>query len=116
MAINKLELFEEGLRRNAALFKALGHPARLAVLKYLAGIKTCICGDISNELPLSRTTVNQHLKELKKVGLIKGEVEGVKTNYCINPEKVEWLEKTLTSFIEEIKTSSGIIKTEDDCC
>lgn len=116
MATSKSELFEEELIKNAVFFKALGHPARLAILKYLAGIRTCFCGDISNELPLSRTTVNQHLKELKKVGLIKGEVEGVKTNYCINPEKVEWLEKTLTSFIEEIKTGSGIIKTEDDCC
>ncbi len=116
MAANKLELFEKELQIRASLFKALGHPARLAILKYLAEIKTCISGDISEELPLSRTTVNQHLKELKKVGLISGTVDGVKTNYCLNPTKVDLLEKTLSSFVEEIKTGSGIIKTEDDCC
>ena len=116
MAANKIELFEKELQVRASLFKALGHPARLAILKYLAEIKSCICGDISEELPLSRTTVNQHLKELKKVGLITGTVSGVKTNYCLNPTKVDLLEKTLSSFVEEIKTGSGIIKTEDDCC
>ena len=116
MAANKIELFEKELQVRASLFKALGHPARLAILKYLADIKTCICGDISDELPLSRTTVNQHLKELKKVGLISGTVAGVKTNYCINPQRVEWLEKTLSSFVEEIKTDPGILKTDNDCC
>jgi ArsR family transcriptional regulator, arsenate/arsenite/antimonite-responsive transcriptional repressor len=55
----------------ARLFKALAHPARLAILQYLAEIQTCITGDIADELPLSRTTVNQHLKELRDVGLIK---------------------------------------------
>ena len=116
MAANKIELFEKELQVRASLFKALGHPARLAILKYLADIKTCICGDISDELPLSRTTVNQHLKELKKVGLISGTVAGVKTNYCINPQRVEWLEKTLSSFVEEIKTDPGILKTDNKCC
>jgi len=116
MATNKIELFDKELQSNAALFKALGHPARLAILKYLAEIRTCICGDLSEELPLSRTTVNQHLKELKKVGLITGTVSGVKTNYCLNPTKVDLLEKTLSSFVEEIKTDPGSIKTENDCC
>jgi ArsR family transcriptional regulator, arsenate/arsenite/antimonite-responsive transcriptional repressor len=116
MAATKIELFEKELQVRASLFKALGHPARLAILKYLADIKTCICGDISDELPLSRTTVNQHLKELKKVGLVSGTVSGVKTNYCINPQRVEWLEKTLSSFVEEIKTDPGFIEIEKDCC
>ncbi|MFO8054172.1 MAG: metalloregulator ArsR/SmtB family transcription factor [Bacteroidales bacterium] len=116
MAANKIELFEKELQVRASLFKALGHPARLAILKYLAGIKTCICGDISEELPLSRTTVNQHLKELKKAGLISGTVDGVKTNYCINPEKIKWLEKTLSSFLEEIKTDPDFIEIEKNCC
>ncbi len=116
MAATKVSLFEKDLQTNAALFKALGHPARLAVLRYLAQIKTCISGDISDELPLSRTTVNQHLNELKKVGLISGTVDGVKTNYCLNPAKVDWLEKTLNSFVKEIKTDPGMIKTENDCC
>ncbi len=116
MAATKVALFEKELQTSAAMFKALGHPARLAILKYLAEIKTCICGDISGELPLSRTTVNQHLKELKKVGLISGTVDGVKTNYCLNPANVDLLEKTLSSFVEEIKTDPGMIKTENDCC
>ena len=116
MATNKGDLFDNDLQVRASLFKALGHPARLAILKYLADIKTCICGDISGELPLSRTTVNQHLKELKKVGLISGTVAGVKTNYCINPQRVAWLEKTLSSFVEEIKTGPGSIDIEKDCC
>ncbi len=116
MAATKVSLFEKELQDKASLFKALGHPARLAILKYLAEIKTCICGDISEELPLSRTTVNQHLKELKKVGLISGTVDGVKTNYCLNPTKVDLLEKTLSSFVEEIKTDPGFIEIEKDCC
>ena len=116
MAATKVALFGKDLQTSAALFKALGHPARLAILKYLAEIKTCISGDISDELPLSRTTVNQHLKELKKVGLISGTVDGVKTNYCLNPAGVDLLEKTLSSFVEEIKTDPGIIHPENDCC
>ena len=116
MAINKIELFEKELQVRASLFKALGHPARLAILKYLAEVKTCICGDISEELPLSRTTVNQHLKELKKVGLIIGTVSGVKTNYCLNPPKVALLEKTLSSFVGSIKTDPDLIETKNDCC
>lgn len=116
MAANKVELFDRELQANAALFKALGHPARLSILKYLAEIRTCICGDISDELPLSRTTVNQHLKELKKVGLITGTVSGVKTNYCLNPARVHQLEKTLSSFVDEIKTDTITLKTENDCC
>jgi ArsR family transcriptional regulator, arsenate/arsenite/antimonite-responsive transcriptional repressor len=116
MATNKGDLFEKELQDRAALFKALGHPARLAILKYLADIKTCICGDISDELPLSRTTVNQHLKELKKVGLISGTVAGVKTNYCINLQSFELLEKTFSSFVDELKTDPDSITFEKDCC
>jgi ArsR family transcriptional regulator, arsenate/arsenite/antimonite-responsive transcriptional repressor len=116
MAKNKGELFDTELQLRASLFKALGHPARLAILKYLADIKTCICGDISEELPLGRTTINQHLKELKKAGLISGTVSGVKTNYCINPRRIEWLEEMLESFIKEIKTDPQSIDIENDCC
>lgn len=103
MVASKTELFDEVLVGQANLFKALAHPARLAILKYLAETRTCISGDISEELPLSRTTVNQHLKELKDVGLIQGHVEGVKTNYCLNPEQVERASKLLNGFLQEIK-------------
>jgi ArsR family transcriptional regulator, arsenate/arsenite/antimonite-responsive transcriptional repressor len=116
MATTKVNLFDKELQTRASLFKALGHPARLAILKYLADIKICICGDISDEIPLSRTTVNQHLKELKKAGLISGTVSGVKTNYCIDPLKVEWLKKTLLSFLGEINIDKNENPGETDCC
>ena len=77
----KKELFENDLQEIAQFAKVISHPARLAILKYLAETKTCISGDISDHIPLSRTTVSQHLKELKSIGLIKGEIdEYYKTN------------------------------------
>jgi DNA-binding transcriptional ArsR family regulator len=79
----KSEVFELELQEMAKIAKALSHPARIAILKYLAEQQTCISGDISNEIPLSRTTVSQHLQELKKAGLIKGTIDGLKVNYCV---------------------------------
>jgi DNA-binding transcriptional ArsR family regulator len=102
MAYAKTELFEPALNQAATLFKALGHPARLAILRYLAETRVCITGDISDELPLSRTTVNQHLKELKSAGLIQGRVDGVKVNYCLDPEKVCELGKTFNELYDLI--------------
>ena len=81
--MDKREIFDDELQRLAQFAKVISHPARLAILKYLAETKTCISGDISDQLPLSRTTVSQHLKELKNSGLIHGEVEGLKINYCL---------------------------------
>jgi len=92
MVYAKTQLFDAELQTSAELFKALAHPARLAILKYLAETKTCITGDFADELPLSRTTVNQHLKELKDAGLIVGTIEGAKTCYCLNFKKVKELE------------------------
>ena len=103
MVQSKFELFDVKLQHHAEFFKALSHPARLAILEYLAKIKTCITGDISHILPLSRTTVNQHLYELKKAGLIKGEIEGVKTKYCLNPSKIKELKKLNESFFSTIE-------------
>jgi DNA-binding transcriptional ArsR family regulator len=74
--------------RLAKYAKALAHPARVAILKILAKKATCQCGDIVEELPLSQSTVSQHLKELKEAGLIQGEIEGTKVCYCIDPK--EW--------------------------
>lgn len=103
MVIAKTELFGESLQEQANFFKALAHPARLQILQFLAQTKTCISGDISDELPLSRTTVNQHLKELKDVGLIKGHVEGTKMNYCLDGQKVKEMKTLLTGFLDEIQ-------------
>jgi DNA-binding transcriptional ArsR family regulator len=71
----------------AGFAKALAHPARIAILQLLATRQGCMCGDIVNELPLSQSTVSQHLKELKEAGLIKGDIEGAKVCYCIDEKK-----------------------------
>jgi ArsR family transcriptional regulator, arsenate/arsenite/antimonite-responsive transcriptional repressor len=102
MAQAKTDLFDQKLNTLAVLFKALSHPARLSILQYLAETKVCITGDISDELPLSRTTVNQHLKELKNAGLIQGHVDGVKVNYCLDPKKICELGKVFTEFFNQI--------------
>ena len=78
-------------RRLVQMFKALGNPVRLAILKHLAACQRCICGDIVAALPLAQSTVSQHLKVLKEAGLIRGEIEGPATCYCIDPEGIQWL-------------------------
>lgn len=101
----KLELFEKDLQNSAVFFKALGHPARLAILQFLAETNTCFTGDISNELPLARTTVNQHLAELMRSGLIQGVIGSTKTNYCLDPKGLAELRNVMESLINSL-----------DCC
>ncbi|MDP4266008.1 MAG: metalloregulator ArsR/SmtB family transcription factor [Bacteroidota bacterium] len=93
--------FDKELQELALIAKVLSHPARLAILQYLAKSKTCISGDISNEIPLSRTTVSQHLQELKKAGLIQGEIDGVKINYCICNKTLAICKDLFESFFNE---------------
>ncbi|MBA3681911.1 MAG: winged helix-turn-helix transcriptional regulator [Bacteroidetes bacterium] len=88
MGITKSEEFTIKDNKIAKYAKALAHPARVAILQLLIKKQACICGDIVDELPLSQSTVSQHLKELKEAGLIKGDVEGVKICYCIDEK--EW--------------------------
>jgi DNA-binding transcriptional ArsR family regulator len=107
MVVSKTTLFDEALQQQAVYFKALAHPARLQILQFLAKTKNCISGDISDELPLSRTTVNQHLKELKEAGLIKGHIEGVKMKYCLDGEKVNEMKKLLAGFLDKIQISDN---------
>jgi len=90
MGITKANKFTKSQNRKAELYKALGHPARVAIIEFIINKDSCVCGDIVDELPLSQSTISQHLKELKNVGIIKGDIEGVKTCYCID-EKV-WSE------------------------
>ncbi len=106
MVQSKTELFNKQLTESAKLFKALSHPARLQILQFLAESETCITGDISDELPLGRTTVNQHIKELKEVGLIQGHIDGVKTKYCLNPKRVEELSEILNKFIKNLNINN----------
>ena len=102
--MNKSEKFDESLNELAQFAKVISHPARLAILKYLSETKTCISGDISDYLPLSRSTVSQHLKELKDLGLIHGTIDGLKINYCLcSPTINEQLQK-LKDFFEPIQS------------
>lgn len=88
MGLTKIEDFTIKVNKIAGYAKALAHPARVAIIQMLLKKQACICGDIVEELPLSQSTVSQHLKELKTAGLIKGEIEGVTTCYCIDEK--EW--------------------------
>jgi DNA-binding transcriptional ArsR family regulator len=98
----KTEIFDTKKRHLSELAKTMAHPARLAILEYLAQCKTCISGDISNEIPLSRTTVSQHLKELKKAGLIQGEIEGLKIHYCLNTDNIKQIKELFDNFFEQL--------------
>ena len=113
--MNKSEKFEESLQELAKFAKVISHPARLSILKYLAETKTCISGDISDFLPLSRTTVSQHLKELRDMGLIHGEIDGLKINYCLCQSKIERFTHLFDSFFIPIKESS-IECGPSECC
>jgi DNA-binding transcriptional ArsR family regulator len=88
MGISKTEEFTARQNKIARYMKALGHPARIAILQVLLKKEACVCGDIVDELPLSQSTVSQHLKELKESGLIKGDIDGAKVCYCIDEK--EW--------------------------
>ncbi|BDD12747.1 transcriptional regulator (plasmid) [Fulvitalea axinellae] len=86
MGITKKEAFSEEQNRMADFAKALAHPARIAILQYMIRQKECICGQLVDELDISQSTISQHLRELKRVGLIKGEINPPKVKYCVNPE------------------------------
>ncbi|MBF9236903.1 winged helix-turn-helix transcriptional regulator [Hymenobacter sp. BT683] len=84
MALHKREQFTAAEQEIALIAKALGHPARVAILQLLARRQSCVCGELVTELPLSQSTVSQHLKELKAAGLVQGEVDGPRVCYCID--------------------------------
>ncbi|MCT4614780.1 MAG: metalloregulator ArsR/SmtB family transcription factor [Marinifilaceae bacterium] len=99
--MNKKEIFDDDLQELAEFAKIISHPARLAILKYLASIKTCISGDITDHIPLSRSTVSQHLSELKKFGLIQGETQGLKIKYCLNPKTIRKYKEAFNIFFDD---------------
>ena len=111
MAYSKKENFETRQARLAELAKALGHPARIAILRTIAERNSCVCGEIVDVLPLAQSTVSQHLKALKEAGLIKGEIEGPKSCYCLDPETVAELNALLGEFLGSIGTTKG-----PQCC
>jgi DNA-binding transcriptional ArsR family regulator len=99
MGLTKADEFTLKDNKIANYAKALAHPARVAILQLLIKKQACVCGDIVDELPLSQSTVSQHLKELKSAGLIKGEIEGVKVCYCIDEKEWEIAKNYLTAFL-----------------
>ncbi|MDZ7659363.1 metalloregulator ArsR/SmtB family transcription factor [Fodinibius sp.] len=111
MAITKAKLFDPSQKRSAELMKALGHPARIAIIELLADRETCFCGDITDELPLAQSTVSQHLKALKKVGIITGEIDGVRTCYCLSEEGIQEINELLIPLINDVTT-----KNKENCC
>ena len=110
MGASKTEQFTDQQNELAVLAKALGHPARIAIIEYLLKVDTCICGDIVNELPLAQPTVSQHLKELKNIGLIKGNVEGTSVCYCIDTENWNHITQKISSFLNQDFLTKG------NCC
>ncbi len=105
MGLSKTKDFTKRQNELASIAKALGHPARIAILQFLASQKACVCGDIVNQLPLSQSTVSQHLKELKKVGLIKGDIEGPSVCYCLNEKTVMRARAVLGDLLETVTRS-----------
>lgn len=110
MGASKTDNFTDEQNELATLAKALGHPARIAIIEYLIKVDTCICGDIVNELPLAQPTVSQHLKELKNAGLIQGSFEGTSICYCISEKGIE----KIKGFFQDI--TNHLEKKKNQCC
>jgi ArsR family transcriptional regulator len=98
MTYTKSASFEISQQELARFAKVLSHPARIAIIELLSKKKSCISGDIANELPLSRTTVSQHLQELKNAGLITGEIDGITVCYCLNTELLQAIRDKFDAF------------------
>ena len=110
MGITKSEHFTDTQNQLATLAKAMGHPARIAIIQYLIKVNSCICADIVNELPLAQPTISQHLKGLKNAGLIKGSIEGNAICYCLNEDGFN----KIKFFFEHINTHFE--KNKNQCC
>jgi len=101
MGLTKSEIFTDTQNQIATLAKAFAHPARVAILQQIFKANACICGDLVAEIGLAQATISQHLKELKNLGLIKGNIEGTSVCYCINQEKWSEMKQLLTSFFNQ---------------
>ena len=108
MGLTKTEEFTKAQNDLAVLAKALGHPARIAILQFLIKSRSCVCGEIVDKLPLSQSTVSQHLKELKNAGLIKGDIDGPSVCYCIDDKMWNKAKKVIGELFESYKAI--------DCC
>jgi DNA-binding transcriptional ArsR family regulator len=110
MGITKSEKFSEEQNQLANIAKAFAHPARVAILQQLFKMNACICGDLVIEIGLAQPTISQHLKELKNLGLIKGNVEGTSVCYCINEEVWETSKELFTAFLDQGSNAKSL------CC
>lgn len=105
MGITKTQIFTEQQNDLAQFFKVLGHPARVAILQYISKQNSCICNDLVEEIGLAQATISQHLKELKSIDLLKGEVAGKSMCYCINVERWTAIQKLLNTFFNNTKSN-----------
>ena len=110
MGLVKTELFRTQDNEIALIAKALGHPARVAILQHLFKIDSCVCGDLVNEIGLAQPTISQHLKELKQLGLIKGNVEGTSVYYCIDKDNWTQMKALMSDFLNQDRPE------KDSCC
>ena len=107
MGITKSEIFTAEQNKLASLFKALGHPARIAILQYIINKKACICNDLVDELGLAQATISQHLKELKSIGIIQGTIEGKSVCYCIDEKLWKQIQEEFNTFFnQEVRVTS----------
>lgn len=111
MGVTKSDLFTEAQNDMAMAAKALGHPARIAIIEYLLKANRCINGDLVNELGLAQPTISQHLRELKGIGIIQGTIEGTSVSYCINPKRWAEIQKKFNEIFSQFEDP-----TSKDCC
>lgn len=109
MGITKSEIYTEKQNKMATMLKALAHPARIAIIEYLINSKSCICGDLVEELGLAQATISQHLKELKTAGIIKGTVDGASVCYCID-------EKVWKQYKDQMAKFFVSFEVKNNCC
>jgi ArsR family transcriptional regulator len=107
MGVTKTEIFSDVQNEIATLAKVFGHPARIAILDHLFKSNTCICGDLVEEIGLAQATISQHLKELKSIGIIKGNIEGTSVCYCIDTENWNRIKTVLTTFLNNHPTPTN---------
>lgn len=110
MGASKTESFTAKQNEISRIAKAMGHPARIAIIEYLLRIDACICNDIVNELPLSQPTISQHLRELKSAELIKGTVEGNAICYCIDERSLQKIQGYVASVLSKFSAKN------QNCC
>ena len=110
MGASKTALFTKQQNEIAIMAKALAHPARIAILQYLVKVNSCVCGDVVDQLGLAQATTSQHLKELKKAGLITGTIEGANVCYCIDPQAWKQYRQVFVSFFKDD------VKPDPKCC